>query len=103
MATTVRLRLLGQDSRTDSMVSLFTLEHGNRIDKRLMQLMPLFSVASTFARTCSEGLVHLGTSTSAVSGWDDLLSLTYFSTIGMKRMSLKGSQKTTHRNLLVVV
>ena len=59
MATTVRLLLLGQDSRTDSMVSLFTLERGNRIDKRLMQLMPLFSVASTFARTCSEGLVHL--------------------------------------------
>ena len=75
MATTVRLELyvrssqmwlqryelelLGQDSRTDSMVSIFTLERSNRIDNQLMQLMPLFSVTSTFARTCSEGLVHL--------------------------------------------
>ena len=59
MATTVRLLLLCQDSRNDSMVSLFTLERGNRIDTQLMQLMPLFSVASTFARTRSEGLVHL--------------------------------------------
>jgi len=59
MATTVRLLLLCQDSRNDSMVSLFTLEHGNRIDNQLMQLMPLFSVASAFARTRSEGLVHL--------------------------------------------
>ena len=59
MATTVRLLLLCQDSRNDSMVSLFTLERGNRIDNQLMQLMPLFSVASAFARTRSEGLVHL--------------------------------------------
>jgi len=59
MATTVRLLLLCQDSRNDSMVSLFTLERGNRIDTQLMQLMPLFSVASAFARTRSEGLVHL--------------------------------------------
>ena len=59
MATTVRLSLLSQDSRNDSMVSLFTLERGNRINNQLMQLMPLFSVTSTFARTCREGLVHL--------------------------------------------
>jgi len=50
MATTVRLLLLCQDSRNDSMVSLFTLEHGNRIDNQLMQLMPLLSVIRTTLR-----------------------------------------------------
>ena len=59
MATTVQSRLLGQDSRNDSMVSIFTLGRGNRINNQLMLFMPYFSVTSTFARTCSDGLVHL--------------------------------------------
>ena len=59
VATTVQSRLLGQDSRNDSMVSIFTLGRGNRINNQLMMFMPFFSVTSTFARTCSCGLVHL--------------------------------------------
>ena len=59
VATTVQSRLLGQDSRNDSMVSIFTLGRGNRINNQLMLFMPYFGVTSTFASTRSDGLVHL--------------------------------------------